>query len=51
MQALEQKPELCWFIEDKKSNVQGAKLAGLRAHHFTGITALKAEANYQGFEL
>ncbi len=51
MQALDQKPELCWFIDDKKSNVQGAKLAGLRAHHFTGLIALANEAKNQGFEL
>ncbi len=50
MQALDQKPELCWFIDDKKSNVEGAKIAGLRAHHFTGFDALAAEAKKQGFE-
>ena len=50
MQALDQKPELCWFIDDKKSNVEGAKIAGLRAHHFTGFEALVAEARNQGFE-
>ena len=50
MQALDQKPELCWFIDDKKSNVEGAKIAGLRAHHFTGFEALAAEARNQGFE-
>ena len=51
MQALDQRPELCWFIDDKKSNVEGAKIAGLRAHHFTGFEALAAEARNQGFEL
>jgi HAD superfamily hydrolase (TIGR01509 family) len=50
MQALDQNPELCWFIDDKKSNVEGAKIAGLRAHHFTGFEALVAEARNQGFE-
>jgi glucose-1-phosphatase len=51
MQALDQRPGLCWFIDDKKSNVEGAKIAGLRAHHFTGFEALAAEARNQGFEL
>jgi glucose-1-phosphatase len=50
MQALSQKPELCWFIDDKKSNFEGAKIAGLRAHHFTGFEALVAEARNLGFE-
>ena len=51
MQALDQKPELCWFIDDKKSNVEGAKIAGLRAHHFTSFEALANEAKNQGFDL
>ena len=51
MQALDQKPELCWFIDDKKSNVEGAKIAGLRAHLFTGFDALVDEAKNQGFDL
>ena len=51
MQALDQKPELCWFIDDKKSNVEGAKIAGLRAHHFTGYDALATETKNQGFDL
>ena len=50
MQALNHKPEFCWFIDDKKSNVEGAKIAGLRAHHFTGFEALTAEARNLGFE-
>ena len=51
MHTLDQKPELCWFIDDKKSNVEGARIAGLRAHHFTGFDALANEAKNQGFEL
>jgi len=51
MQALDQRPDLCWFIDDKKSNVEGARIAGLRAHHFTGFEGLAAEARNQGFEL
>ncbi|MCA3554870.1 HAD family phosphatase [Aestuariivirga sp.] len=27
-------PARCWFIDDKKSNVAGARLAGLKGHHF-----------------
>ncbi|MDE2384507.1 MAG: HAD family phosphatase [Alphaproteobacteria bacterium] len=51
LDALGQKPENCWFIDDKKSNVQGARIAGLRGHHFTGFEGLAAEARNQGFEL
>ena len=46
-----EKPENCWFIDDKKSNVEGAKIAGLRAHLFTGVENLAAEAKTQGFDL
>jgi glucose-1-phosphatase len=48
---LGKKPETCWFIDDKKSNVQGAKLAGLRGHHFTQYDLLAAEAAELGFEI
>ncbi len=48
---LHQKPENCWFIDDKKSNVQGARIAGLRAHHFTHFDSLAAEAKNIGFEI
>jgi glucose-1-phosphatase len=48
---LGQKPEQCWFIDDKKSNVQGARMAGLRAHHFTHYDLLAAEAAQLGFQL
>jgi putative hydrolase of the HAD superfamily len=37
-------PSETWFVDDKRSNVQGARLAGLRAHHFTGFAPLHAEA-------
>lgn len=49
--ALGQKPERCWFIDDKKSNVQGARLAGLRGHHFTNLEGLIKEATAQGFSV
>jgi glucose-1-phosphatase len=44
-------PSRCWFIDDKKSNVQGARLAGLRAHHFTHYELLAIEAKAIGFEI
>ena len=43
-------PAHCWFIDDKKSNVEGARIAGLTAHHFTGFEGLAAEAHNLGFE-
>jgi glucose-1-phosphatase len=46
---LGQKPENCWFIDDKKSNVQGARMAGLVAHHFTHCELLANEARGMGF--
>ena len=48
---VEQVPENCWFIDDKKSNVQGARMAGLRAHHFVNYEGLVAEAQQIGFEI
>ncbi len=49
--ALGQKPQSCWFIDDKKSNVEGARIAGLRSHHFTHYDLLAAEAVHLGFHL
>ena len=49
--AMGQDPKNCWFIDDKKSNVEGARIAGLRAHHFTHYDLLAAEAAQLGFEL
>lgn len=46
-----QEPSTCWFIDDKKSNVQGARMAGLKAHHFTHYDLLAAEAKAMGFEI
>jgi glucose-1-phosphatase len=45
------KPEDCWFIDDKKSNVQGARLAGLRGHHFRHAELLVDEAKELGFQV
>jgi glucose-1-phosphatase len=48
---LDRKPEDCWFIDDKKSNVQGAVLAGLQGHHFRHADILADEALRLGFQL
>ena len=44
-------PDQCWFIDDKKSNVQGARLAGLRAHHYVNYEGLVEEAQKIGFDV
>ena len=51
VQATGHQPEACWFIDDKKSNVQGARMAGLSAHHFVNYDGLAAEALAIGFEI
>ncbi|MBG1233427.1 HAD family hydrolase [Aestuariivirga litoralis] len=51
LKALHREPAQCWFIDDKKSNVEGARIAGLRAHHYTGFAKFASEAAAQGFEL
>ena len=51
VQLVGQAPENCWFIDDKKSNVEGARLAGLRAHHFVNYVGLAHVAKQIGFEL
>ena len=38
-----------WFIDDKKSNVEGARIAGLSAHHFTHYHRLAKAAAELGF--
>jgi putative hydrolase of the HAD superfamily len=44
-------PADTWFIDDKRSNVQGARLAGLNAHHFRSYEPLVKEARSLGFEI
>jgi glucose-1-phosphatase len=44
-------PADTWFIDDKRSNVQGARLAGLKAHHFRSYEPLVKEARSLGFEI
>jgi putative hydrolase of the HAD superfamily len=51
VRALGHSPENCWFIDDKKSNVQGALIAGLKAHRFVDFDGLQDEARNMGFEL
>ena len=48
---LGRKPEDCWFIDDKRSNVQGARLAGLIGHHFRHVEDLAADARQLGFDV
>jgi HAD superfamily hydrolase (TIGR01509 family) len=51
VKALNKKPDDCWFIDDKRSNVQGAVMAGLRGHHFRHAEDLAEEARELGFTL
>jgi putative hydrolase of the HAD superfamily len=41
-------PAESWFIDDKRSNVQGAVMAGLAGHHFRSHRALLGEARALG---
>jgi putative hydrolase of the HAD superfamily len=41
-------PQDAWFIDDKRSNVQGARMAGLIGHHFRSHAALAADAKALG---
>jgi HAD superfamily hydrolase (TIGR01509 family) len=36
-------PAAAWFTDDKKSNVDGARIAGLKAHHFVSAAQLRRE--------
>lgn len=45
------RPEDCWFIDDKKSNVAGARLAGLAGHHFRNAEQFIPDAMALGFSL
>jgi putative hydrolase of the HAD superfamily len=40
-----------WFIDDKKSNVKGALMAGLNAHHYRTFDALANDARELGFRI
>jgi FMN phosphatase YigB (HAD superfamily) len=51
LRKIEISPADTWFIDDKRSNVQGAKLAGLKAHHFRSYEALAKDAKSMGYEI
>lgn len=42
-------PGRCWFIDDKRSNVTGARMAGLGGHHFRSLEQLLPELRGLGF--
>ncbi len=44
-------PSQTWFIDDKRSNVLGARKAGLQGHHFRSLDLLLAEAKILGFDV
>ena len=44
-------PSQTWFIDDKRSNVLGARIAGLQGHHFRSLDLLLAEAKILGFDV
>lgn len=48
---IEISPADTWFIDDKRSNVQGARLAGLKAHHFRTYEALAKDVKSMGYEI
>ena len=48
---LKRAPEDCFFTDDKRSNVQGARLAGLTAHHFRHPDLLADDLRALGFSL
>lgn len=48
---LKRAPEDCFFTDDKRSNVQGARLAGLAAHHFRHPDLLADDLRALGFSL
>jgi putative hydrolase of the HAD superfamily len=48
MSRLGAEPTSAWFIDDKRSNVQGAVMAGLGAHHFRSAAPFEREARRLG---
>lgn len=42
-------PGVCWFIDDKRSNVMGARMAGIRSHHFRHCDQFEHEMRELGF--
>lgn len=41
-------PSDCWFVDDKRSNVDGAKIAGIDGHLFRSAARLEAAARERG---
>lgn len=50
MQRMGTDPARCWFIDDKKSNVVGARMAGLAGHHFVSHEQLVPEVRAMGLQ-
>ncbi|WP_373505881.1 HAD family hydrolase [Aestuariivirga sp.] len=50
MERMAMEPSRCWFIDDKRSNVTGARMAGLRGHHFRSYQQLLPEVRELGFD-
>ena len=48
MERMGTEPSRCWFIDDKKSNVTGARMAGLAGHHFVSLDQLLPEVRAMG---
>jgi glucose-1-phosphatase len=51
LKVMNRAPSECWFIDDKKSNVEGARIAGLAAHHYQSPERLRDEARTFGFDV
>jgi putative hydrolase of the HAD superfamily len=51
LKALGRQAQDCWFIDDKKSNVEGARMVGIASHHFRAAKYLAEEARDRGFRL
>ena len=49
MERMGTEPSRCWFIDDKRSNVTGARMAGLEGHHFRSYEQLLPEVAARGF--
>ena len=49
MERMDMAPGRCWFIDDKRSNVTGARMAGLGGHHFRSLEQLLPELRGLGF--
>ncbi len=48
LRMLDVPPQDAWFIDDKLSNVEGARMAGLIGHHFRSYELLAADAKTLG---